>query len=115
MSEKIIVTSTGKELSNSVDPNFGRTKYLMVIDLETNSIENVYDNKENMNAPTGAGVQTSQKVSDLKVKNIITGKVGPRSFRILKTADINIWTTKQITVEEAIKQYKDGKLKIMPD
>jgi predicted Fe-Mo cluster-binding NifX family protein len=52
---KIVITATGKEISNAVDPRFGRAKFFIVVDTETNDSA-AHDNAQNLNAAQGAGI-----------------------------------------------------------
>jgi predicted Fe-Mo cluster-binding NifX family protein len=107
---KIAITAQGKELSSEIDIRFGRAKFLLVVDTETNDFE-VYDNKLNLNAVQGAGIQTGQNIASLGVEAVITGNVGPNAFKTLNAADIKIFLAEKQTVQEAIDSFKVGELK----
>jgi len=107
---KIAVTARGKELSSEVDQRFGRAKWLVVVDIETGDFE-VHDNSVNLNAASGAGIQTGQNIANLGVEAVITGNVGPNAFRTLNAADVKIFLAEKQTVQEAIDSFKSGKLK----
>jgi len=51
---KIAGTATGSDLDSQVDPRFGRTVYILIVDTATLEFE-VLDNSENLNAFKGAG------------------------------------------------------------
>ena len=51
---KICVTSQGPDLSSAVDPRFGRARYFIIYDEETESFEAI-DNEQNVSAACGAG------------------------------------------------------------
>ena len=55
---KIAVTSKGTDLDSQVDPRFGRAAFILFVDSETFNFE-VMDNKENVNALKGAGIQAA--------------------------------------------------------
>jgi len=107
---KIVITAQGKELSSEIDLRFGRAKWLIVIDTETDDFE-AYDNVVNLNAVQGAGIQTGQNIANLGVGAVITGNVGPNAFRTLNAADIKIFIATKQTVAEAIDSFKAGELK----
>ena len=69
---KIAVTSKGPDLDDPVDPRFGRAAYILVVDSETFDFD-VLDNKENVNALKGAGIQAAGMISDKGVEVLITG------------------------------------------
>ncbi|MEJ2648891.1 MAG: NifB/NifX family molybdenum-iron cluster-binding protein [Sedimentisphaerales bacterium] len=107
---KIAVTSQGKELSNEIDPRFGRAKWLIVTDTETGDFE-VHDNAVNLNAVHGAGIQTGQNIANLDVEAVITGNVGPNAFKTLNAAGVKIFLAENQTVSEAVESFKEGKLR----
>lgn len=107
---KIAVTSQGKELTSEVDQRFGRAKFLLVFDTETDDFT-VHDNEVNLNAAQGAGIQTGQNIANLDVEAVITGNVGPNAFKTLSAAGVKIFLAEKQAVSEAIEAFKAGKLK----
>jgi len=107
---KVAVTSQGKELTDEVDPRFGRAKWFQLIDTQTGETGH-YDNAVNLNAAQGAGIQTAKNVADMGAEAVITGNVGPNAFRTLNAARIKIFLTEEKTAQEAIDAFKAGKLK----
>jgi len=107
---KIAITSSGDTLNSEVDPRFGRTKWLIVVDTETGKSE-AHDNTVNFNAAQGAGIQTGQNIANLDVDAVITGNVGPNAFRTLTAAKVKIFLAEKQTVQQAIDSFKAGKLK----
>jgi len=106
----IAITSQGKELDSEVDPRFGRARYFVVLDTDSDQVT-VHDNEQNLNAPQGAGIQASRNVKDLKVKQLITGNIGPKAFDVLRASGIEIFIGASGTVREAVEQWKAGNLK----
>ena len=104
---KIAVTSMGTTLDNAVDERFGRARYIILVDLESDELE-VIDNEENVEAMQGAGIQTAQEVSERGAGWVLTGHVGPKAFQALNTARIRIGTGASGTVRETIQRYKNG-------
>ena len=49
---KVAVTAKGTQLTDEVDPRFGRAPYILIVDLDT--IYETLDNSENVNAFKGA-------------------------------------------------------------
>ncbi|MBN1786928.1 MAG: NifB/NifX family molybdenum-iron cluster-binding protein [Sedimentisphaerales bacterium] len=107
---KIAITSQGQDLSSQIDLRFGRAKFLLVVDTETNAFE-VHDNELNLNAVQGAGIQTGQNIANLGAEAVITGNVGPNAFKTLSAASIKIYLAGEQTVADAIEAFKAGKLK----
>jgi len=106
---RIAVSTTGNDLTSPLDPRFGRTERFLIVDLETEEFE-VVDNQMNKQAAQGAGVQSAQTVVDTGAEGVITGHCGPKAFRVLGAAEIQVYLTQAETVEEALKLYKTGAL-----
>ena len=106
---KIAVTSTGTDLDSQVDPRFGRAAYILIVDSETLDHE-VLDNKENVNALKGAGIQAAGMLSDKGAEVLLTGFCGPNAFKVLKAAKIGVANDAGGSVRDAVKAYLDEKL-----
>ena len=106
---KIAITATGKELSSAVDPRFGRAKFFIVVDTDTDE-SMAHDNAQNLNAAQGAGIQAAETVARLGAVAVVTGNVGPKAFRALNAAGIQIYLSKEDTVTDAIRKLKAGEL-----
>ena len=106
---KIAVTAAGTDLDSRVDPRFGRAAYILIVDSETFDFE-VVDNKENVNALKGAGIQAATTVSAKDVEVLLTGFCGPNAFEALKAADIGVANNADGSVRDAVKAYLDGQL-----
>jgi len=107
---KIAVTAKGSELTSEVDPRFGRAKYFVIVNLETDEFA-AADNEQNLNAPQGAGIQAAQNVSRLGAEYVLTGHCGPNAFRTLAAAGIKLILNVSGTVAGAIEDFKNGKLR----
>ena len=105
---KLAISSAGKSLESETDPRFGRCKYFLVIDMETEEFEVVLN--ENADRMGGAGIKAAQLVADLGLGSVITGNIGPNAFEVLNTAGIQIMTGATGTVADAIEAYKQGQL-----
>lgn len=107
---KIGITSTGKELSSDLDPRFGRAAYFIIIDPETMATE-VVENTQNLNLPQGAGIQAGKTIVDNHVNVLLTGNCGPKAFKVLQSAGVEVITGAKGRVSDVIAQYKNGELK----
>lgn len=111
---KIAVTSTGTDMDSPVDPRFGRAQYVLIVDSDTFEFE-VLDNRENVNALKGAGIQAAGAISEKGVKILITGFCGPNAFKALKAANIGVANDAKGSVKEAVKAYLDGDMPLADD
>ncbi|HBC89800.1 MAG TPA: dinitrogenase iron-molybdenum cofactor biosynthesis protein [Lentisphaeria bacterium] len=107
---KIALSTSGHCLGSPVESRFGRASRFIIYDLEKEIFE-VLDNKVNMNAPQGAGVQAAANVLIAEVKVVITGHCGPKAFNLLKNAGVSVYLAEGISVSEAIKLYQSNSLK----
>jgi len=108
---KIAVTSQGKDLDSQVDPRFGRAAYILIVDSETLNFE-VIDNKENINALKGAGIQAAANISNKGAEVLLTGFCGPNAFTTLQAARVKVANDASGTVRDAVKAFLDGKLNL---
>ncbi|GAB4335494.1 MAG: NifB/NifX family molybdenum-iron cluster-binding protein [Candidatus Abyssubacteria bacterium] len=107
---KIAITAQGTTMQSPVDPRFGRAKYFMVVDTDTGAYKAV-DNVQNLQLAQGAGIQAGRTMDELGVDAVVTGNVGPKAFATLRAAGIDVYIGASGTVEDALKQYKEGTLR----
>lgn len=107
---KIAISATSKEMSSNVDPRFGRAKFFIVVDTETDA-SSVHDNAQNLAAAQGAGIQAAETVAQLGAEAVVTGNVGPKAFRALNAAGIKVYLSNEGSVADAIRKFKAGELK----
>jgi len=105
---KIAVSATGKDMNSQVDSRFGRAKYFIIVDTDSDGFV-VRDNTQNVNALQGAGIQAAKNIVDMNVQAVITGNMGPKAFAALQAAGIVMYTGFSGTVGEAVEAYKAGK------
>ena len=106
---KIVITTTSSSLESDIDPRFGRSAYLLVVDPETNEWQ-AFANP-GVNAPGGAGIQAAQFVVNHKANAVISGDFGPNAYEVLKAAGIPMHLFGPCrTVSETIQHYKSGQL-----
>lgn len=107
---KIAVSCSGTDMNSPIDPRFGRAARFLVFDTDDGSSITV-DNSRNMSAAQGAGIQAAQTVARSGAQVVITGHCGPKAFRALRAAEIQVVVNAQGTVAESIEQFTAGKLK----
>lgn len=106
---KIAVTSKGTQLGSAVDPRFGRAAYILIVDTESMATEAI-DNRENVNAFKGAGIQAATMIADREVEVLLTGYCGPNAFRTLEAAGVRVASDTLGTVAEAIAAFLNGEV-----
>jgi predicted Fe-Mo cluster-binding NifX family protein len=106
---KIAVTAQEANVEAEVDPRFGRAKWFAIFDDQTKEFSYIA-NEQNLQAQQGAGVQAAQLVARQGAKAVITGHCGPKAFRALKAAEIEIFLGAEATVREVLELFRQGKL-----
>jgi predicted Fe-Mo cluster-binding NifX family protein len=106
---KLVVTAQGSELDSPVDPRFGRAKYFLVFDTDTQQAVPL-DNAANLNAAHGAGVQSAKTVADTGAEAVISGNIGPKAFDALRAAGIAVYSGAEGSARDAVRQFTKGKL-----
>ena len=108
---KVIVSSDGENLDSQVDPRFGRAFKFMLVDTDTGEAKTI-DNSASMNAAQGAGIQAAETISKLGAECLITGHCGPKAFRALQAAGVEVYTGASWTISEAIEKLKSHELEL---
>lgn len=106
---RIAVTATGATIESPVDHRFGRAAFFIEVDTETGAWA-AHDNKQNLNAVQGAGIQAAQNVANLGAEAVLTGNVGPKAYTTLQAAGIAVYLCEGGLVSDAIEALKVGKL-----
>jgi predicted Fe-Mo cluster-binding NifX family protein len=107
---KIAVTSQGNKPESQVDPRFGRAKWFVIFDTDTDSYE-ALDNTQVLNLPQGAGIQAAQHIIDSGAEVLLTGHCGPNAFNTLSAGNVKVVTGVGGTVGEAIDKHQKGEMK----
>ena len=106
---KIAITSQGQGLDSLIDPRFGRAHWLVVVDTETDAVSAI-ENKVNLHAVQGAGIQSAANVARQGVQAVISGHCGPKAFKTLQAAGVSVYAATTGTVQEAVARLKQGGL-----
>ena len=106
---KIAVTSCGTLPESPVEARFGRAPFFIVVDTESGTAR-AHDNAQSLGAAQGAGVQAAEAVCRLGAEAVITGHCGPKAFRALRAAGIQVVLGAAGTVAEAVGRFEAGEL-----
>ncbi len=108
---KIAVTSQGPTLDDNVDARFGRAAGFVIVDPDTLEAKYV-DNGSSQALGQGAGIQAAELVVREGVSAVLSGFVGPKAFRALTSAGVDvIQDVQNMTVREAVNAYLAGETK----
>ncbi|MBU0629518.1 MAG: NifB/NifX family molybdenum-iron cluster-binding protein [Candidatus Margulisbacteria bacterium] len=106
---KICVTANGDNLDAAVDQRFGRSPYFIVVDPESLGFKAIAN--PNVEASGGAGIQSAQLIASEGAAVVATGNVGPNAYQTLSALKVKVLTGVTGTVNQAIADFKAGKLK----
>jgi predicted Fe-Mo cluster-binding NifX family protein len=106
---KVAVSAVKGSLDAQIDPRFGRCRYFVIVDSDTMNFEALPNMSQT--APSGAGIQAAQTIANKGVKLVVTGRVGPNAYDALSSAGIDILTSVDGTVIDAVEKFKSGQLR----
>ncbi|NGX34173.1 MAG: hypothetical protein K1060chlam1_00523 [Candidatus Anoxychlamydiales bacterium] len=104
---KIIVPSSGEDITSKIDDHFSKAKYFIFMDTQKDVWE-VFENEYIHDKHPGDKI--AQKAIDLKTENVIVTHIGPHSFEILSKANIKVFYFEKGSVKEAIDKLKRNEL-----
>jgi predicted Fe-Mo cluster-binding NifX family protein len=104
---KIAISVKGTDLNSEVDPRFGRAQNFLLVDSDSGEFT-VTDNRQNLDASGGAGIQSAKTVARLGAQVLLTGHCGPNAFRALKEAGVKVVTDVDGTVHDAVEKFQKG-------
>jgi predicted Fe-Mo cluster-binding NifX family protein len=105
---KICVTSIKDSMDSEVDPRFGRCKYFLIIDMDSNNVKTI--SNESIMSAGGAGIQAAQMVAKTGASIVITGNIGPNAYKTLLAAGIKVITGVNGSIKDIIDKYTKGEL-----
>ncbi len=103
------VTSLGETIDSPVDQRFGRARYFIIFDTETEEWS-PQRNSRNATAVQGGGIQAAHTIAGRGVEAVLTGHCGPKAFAALAAGGISVFSGVRGTVREAISDYRAGRL-----
>lgn len=106
---KIAISTSGSNLDSQVESRFGRAKAFLIYNDESKETELV-NNQQQLNAPQGAGVQAARLVANSGAKVLLSGHCGPKAYKVLEHAGVEVFTVNSMSVKEAISAYAKKKL-----
>ncbi len=101
----IAISSNGSQLSDMVDPRFGRASTFILFNTE-NKETTVLENNTVQNMTHGAGIHTAEMIVNAGVSTVLSGRVGPKAYQVLENAGVTIIENMDgKSVGEAIEAY----------
>ena len=105
----IALTAQEESIESEVDSRFGRAKKFMIYDTDKETYFFI-DNRQNLNSPQGAGIQSAQNVAETGADAVITGHCGPKAFKVLGAAGLQVYLGDGLKLNDAVEKYKKNEL-----
>ena len=96
-------------LASPVDARFGRAGGFLLVDTATRQTRFVA-NEQNLQAAQGAGIQAAQAIAGAGAGILLTPHCGPKAFRVLKAAGVEVFLGAAATAAELLARYESGAL-----
>jgi len=105
---RIAVSATEPQLDAQLDPGFGRSPYLLVVETDDLSFETI--DSSGRGRGQGAGIESARKIANRGAQCVLTGNCGPNAHQALTAAGIDVITGCDGTIRDVIEQFKAGQL-----
>lgn len=103
---KIVIPSSGKTMDSLMDERFGRAKYFLIYDTDTDEhqfLENTWLGQQH-----GVGVRTSSVIAEKDVSMVIAPHIGPKAGDILRESGIEIRSSEVKPLKQIIEEHRNG-------
>lgn len=109
---KIAISAVSEDLKQPVNPVFGRCNGFVIAETGEKELKkSSFAPNPAMSAGMGSGIAAAQAVAEQGAEAVITGNVGPNAFMVLQKAGIKVYQANGLSVEQAIAEFNNGKLK----
>ena len=110
MKLKLAITSEDKELNSDISPFFGRSPYLLLVDLDESGIKKFNSIENPTLKEEGTGYILAEYIVNEEVDAVISGEMGPITFLTLKNAGIKVYKYAKMNALKNIRLFIAGKL-----
>jgi predicted Fe-Mo cluster-binding NifX family protein len=104
---KVAITAEQPQMDSVVDNRFGRCRFFIFADTESQEWEAVENRDAAMSS--GAGIAAAEMVVRKGAKAVITGLVGPKATQVLNAAGVPIVSFSDGTVRQALEDFQAGR------
>ena len=104
------ITSEGLEQSSLVSDTFGRAPFIIFYDLENKTFESLHNPYAKL---LGAGIQTAQFIIEKNAGVVIANDIGLNPLRLLKSANVEVYSCAKKSVLAVVKEFSEAKLSII--
>ena len=108
---KVAISAVSDDIKQPVNLVFGRCPGYVIAEIDGKEIkETKFVQNPGMSTGMGAGIAAAQAVTSHNVQAVISGNVGPNAFMVLQQSEIKVYRVADLTVEQALQQFAEGKL-----
>lgn len=109
---KLILSAQEPSIDGPVDRRFGRARWLISVETESNQWE-AFENPGAAQSG-GAGVAAAQFVIDQKAEAVVSGDFGPHAAGAFRTAviEMRLYSEGVVTVQDAVDLLVKNELKV---
>jgi len=107
----IAVTSEGLDPSSLVAEKFGSAPFIIFYNIEETVFESLRNPYSNLLG--SAGIQTAQLIIEKNTNVVIAINIGINPHRLLRSANVKVYSCTKIQVQKAIKEFIEGKLSVV--
>jgi predicted Fe-Mo cluster-binding NifX family protein len=104
----IAITSDGSDLDSSIAEKFTRAQFIIFY----NKDEETFNTFRNPHSAVfgGAGIQTAQLIIENNANAVIARDIGLNAFRLLRSANVEVYPCSKLKVREVIREFELGRL-----
>lgn len=106
---KIAIPAAKDDPQSVPEERFGRTPGFLIYDTTTGQWSYL-ENRQNYDAPQGAGIQSAGKLVDSGVNAVVSPNLGPKAFAVLQQANIPVYNMQPGTVAQNAAACAAGEL-----
>ncbi len=108
---KVAVSAVSEDLKQPVNLVFGRCPGYVIAEIDGKEVkETKFVQNPGISSGMGAGIAAAQAVASQNVQAVISGNVGPNAFMVLQQSEIKVYRVADLSVEQALQQFAEGKL-----
>jgi predicted Fe-Mo cluster-binding NifX family protein len=104
---KLAISSSGRDENSHVEKRFGRANWFFIVDTATGETKPL-SNRQSVEALQGAGIQAAERVIEEGAEAVLTGHCGPKAFKVLTAAGIQVFTGLEGTIKDVLETFEGG-------
>lgn len=106
---RIAISALSPEMNGDFDPRFGRCRYFILVDADSQAWEAVKN--PGFHSSGGAGTSAAHHIARKGVDVIISGRFGPHACTALQAADIQMYQAEGDSVSSVFNKFQDQDLR----